>query len=485
MKKTNRLAFTLVELLVVIAIIGILVGLLLPAVQAAREAARRMQCSNNLRQIALATHNYESSYKRFPGLTGSSSFSPQARVLPFIEQANLQSLIDFNQPLFLGPAFAAQLNPLFSRAAGTVVPVFMCPSDAMMPTRPTTLAGGGTGLYAATNYMYSLGSGTGTHYDDRYRTDGVVWENSWMRIAEVTDGTSNTVMLTETLIGDNQVSTSVALDGRVPHRQIASWGGSSSNPVGTPGFALGGSTIRNPDLAAIVPTITSFRGNRAEAWIRGVPFAVVTNGYLTPNHRLPDVNVHGRGWFAPRSLHTGGAQMALCDGSVRMISNSIDRTTQWAMFSRDGGEVSIRMTTERLHHRWLAWLLLCGFGGVLGLGCAASRPQTAVASCQVIIDNTIALDVRLTLYKIEAGQAVAVFQGVSGPDGMIALKPIEQAAANEGTSELVATVESTGSSEWHLAAPWSNPLTTPLKIQWPPTEIPVKISFPRKAIRMI
>lgn len=106
MRTRSRFAFTLVELLVVIAIIGILVGLLLPAVQAAREAARRMQCSNNLKQLALATHNYESSFKRFPALTGSSSFSPQARVLPFIEQANLQNLIDFNQSLFLGPAFA-------------------------------------------------------------------------------------------------------------------------------------------------------------------------------------------------------------------------------------------------------------------------------------------------------------------------------------------------------------------------------------------
>ncbi len=339
MRITSRSAFTLVELLVVIAIIGILVGLLLPAVQAAREAARRMQCSNNLKQIALATHNYESSFKRFPALTGSSSFSPQARVLPFIEQANLQNLIDFRQPLFVGPAFAAQLNPLFAVPAGTVVPSFLCPSDTIEPRRPTALAGGTQGAYAATNYMYSLGSGTSTHYDDRYRTDGIVWENSWARFADIVDGTSNTVMLSETLIGDNLTASTLPPVG-MPHRKIGSWSGSSSNPVGTPGFAMGGATIINPNLATIAPTITSFRGNRAEAWIRGVPFSVVTNGYLTPNSRIPDVNVHGRGWFAPRSLHTGGAQIALCDGSVRMLSDSIDQATQWSVFSRNGGEVT-------------------------------------------------------------------------------------------------------------------------------------------------
>ncbi len=339
MSRNHRTAFTLVELLVVIAIIGILVGLLLPAVQAAREAARRMQCSNNLKQMALATLNYESTHRRFPGLTGSSSFSPQARILPFIEQANLQGLIDFNQPLLVGPAFAAQLNPLFARAAGTVVPVFLCPSDGMTPTRTITMAGGGAGVFAAHNYMFSLGSGTSTHYDDRYRTDGIVWENSWMRIAEITDGTSNTVAMAETLIGDGQVATSVPLNGSQPHRKIGSWSGSSSNPTGVPGFQTGGTTIRNPNLSNVVPTITSFQGNRAEAWIRGVPFSVVTNGYLPPNSSLPDVNVHGRGWFAPRSNHTGVAQLAMCDGSVRMINNSIDLQTQWALFSRNGGEV--------------------------------------------------------------------------------------------------------------------------------------------------
>lgn len=339
MRSSFRFAFTLVELLVVIAIIGILVGLLLPAVQASREAARRMQCSNNLRQIAIATHNYEAAYKRFPGLTGSSSFSPQARVLPFIEQANLQNLIDFKHPLFVGPAFAARLNPLFAVPAGTVIPTFLCPSDAMDPTRPTVLANGATGRYAGTSYMYSLGSGTSTHYDDRYKTDGIVWENSWARFADITDGTSNTVMLAETLIGDNRVATALPAAG-TPHRKTGSWSGSSSNPLGIPGFTLGGTTISNPDLEAIVPTLTSYRGSRAETWIRSVPYSVVTNGYLTPNSRLPDVNVHGRGWFAPRSLHTGGAQVAWCDGSVRMISDSIDRSTQWAIFSRNGGEIA-------------------------------------------------------------------------------------------------------------------------------------------------
>lgn len=334
----TRQAFTLVELLVVIAIIGILVGLLLPAVQAAREAARRMQCANNLKQLALATHNYESAYKCFPGLTGSSSFSPQARILPFIEQSSLQSLIDFGQPLYVGPAWQATLNPLFVPAAGTVVPAFLCPSDSASPTRNLPDASGSDVSIAGLNYMFSYGSGTGTNYDDRYPTDGFVWTNSWARFGDITDGASNTVLLSEALIGDGQTSTNLPV-GNMLHRRIASWSGSSGNPAGQPGFSLGGATIMNPDLASVVPDeISSYRGSRGETWIRGVPYAVLSNGYLTPNHQIPDVNVHGRGWFAPRSLHTGGTNIAIGDGSVRFMSNSVDRQVHWAVHSRNGGE---------------------------------------------------------------------------------------------------------------------------------------------------
>ena len=334
----KRVGFTLVELLVVIAIIGILVGLLLPAVQAAREAARRMSCSNNLRQLSLATLNYEAAQRKLPGLTGSSSFSPQARILPYIEQGNLSDLINYSIPLYVGPAFAARLNPVHREAAATVLSVMQCPSDPADPLFTTLLPDGAIAKVGGLNYMYSYGSGTGTNYDDRYATDGFVWENSFARMASITDGLSQTVMLSESLKGDKITSTGPM--PRQPHRRIGSWGGSSSNPPGVPGFTLGGSTIRNPDLAAISATLTSWRGLRGENWIRGVPYSVVTNGYLTPNSPIPDINVHGRGWFAPRSLHPGGAQVALGDGSTHFLSNNIDRAVHIALHTSNDGDIA-------------------------------------------------------------------------------------------------------------------------------------------------
>ena len=332
----GRRAFTLVELLVVIAIIGVMVGLLLPAVQAAREAARRMSCQNNLRQIGLATHNYEAAYKRLPALMGSSSYSPQARVLPFIEQANLQELINFSQPLLLGPAWMARFNPALRQATETVVPTFLCPSEVMDPRFSTTFNDGSPGFSAGLNYMFSYGSGTGVNYDDRFRTDGMVWENSWAKFSDCLDGTSNTVLTAETVLGD-QING--APSPTPPHRRIANWQGTASNPAGQ-GFMLGANLIQNPDLSTVFPSqTTTFTGNRGQSWIRGVPFATVINGYLTPNHAIPDIGIHGRGFYASRSHHTGGAMHGMLDGSVRFITDSVNRSVYVAIYSRDGREV--------------------------------------------------------------------------------------------------------------------------------------------------
>ncbi len=335
----RRDAFTLIELLVVIAIIGVLVGMLLPAVQAAREAARRMSCSNNLKQVALAVHNYESSFKVIPAMTGSSSYSVQARVLPYIEQAGLSDLIDFDKPLLTGPAWMARFNPQLRTAIETVVPTYLCPSDVGDPNFATTFADGVAGTTGGLSYMFSFGSGTDTNYDSRYRTDGMVWTNSWAGFRDCLDGTSNTVLLAETVLGD-QTSGLTEPSPSGPHRRIANWGGTTGNVSPNPGFLFAGSVISNPNLETIFPAnITSYRGNRGETWIRGVPYATVVNGYSTPNHRIPDIGMHGQGFYASRSYHTGGSMHAMLDGSVHFITDSVDRDLYRALFSRDGREV--------------------------------------------------------------------------------------------------------------------------------------------------
>jgi len=350
--KHLRKGFTLIELLVVIAIIAILIGLLLPAVQKVRMAANRMSSSNNLKQLGLAMHNYESNHGRLPGMlaaTGahgnSFGFSVHAQLLPYVEQENLGKLIDFNQPLFVGafPTPSFQLNPLMAPAAGTVVKTFLCPGDAQQKLF-TINSGGGT--HAGTNYVINLGSGRAgagssapNGYDTRFETDGMFHYGPGLSFADVTDGTSNTLFMSQCLLGLNTNITGAysTLSSEQQRRQTASLRGKglyTGSSGASPGYGS------NPPIAAgEYLAATSFRGNRGGSWIWGNASANGFSAALPPNAKEPDSTAHGLGWLTARSNFAGGVLCCFGDGSVRFIRDSIQIDTWRAMATRAGGEV--------------------------------------------------------------------------------------------------------------------------------------------------
>ncbi|HLJ11773.1 MAG TPA: DUF1559 domain-containing protein [Planctomycetaceae bacterium] len=355
--------FTLIELLVVIAIISILTSLLLPAVQHAREAARRTSCKNNMKQLGLAIHNYESTYTTFPFADAVNTkvspntygFSPQARLLPYCEQANLQDLLDFTKPAFSGPFNSLVPNPLFVNAFAMVIPMFLCPTD---PAPPVATEAGFTYQYAGNNYMFSTGSGTGTNYDQRWRTDGIVFYNSSVRFQDVIDGASNTVFMSESIrsIGQDMTLPAGTTPGFPYQYTLNGSTGLNSTQQATPGIPVTGSPWSafanaagmnsNPDLSVVWPQLTGWRGASSDAlrgrgisWAHEGMLSTQTNGYTAPNSRIPDVVTHFSGFFGPRSFHSGGANVLMGDGTVRFLSDSINVATQRAIHSRNGREV--------------------------------------------------------------------------------------------------------------------------------------------------
>ena len=296
-----------------------------------------MSCTNNLRQCGLAVHLYESGCRLFPSVANSPTycFSVQAKLLPFAEQANLQSLIDFSLPLFAGVQGAQTLNtdPGIAAAAKTVVPMFRCPSDGAIDVYNEYMVPSPAYAYAGGNYVACTGSGTGATYDIRYATDGLFYYGAARGFQDITDGTSNTLMISESLLGSGHDTTGPTPEDAT--RQVG-WPaayGSFAPSGGFPG-------VSNPDLASVAATCTSWQGNRCSAWINGRPLFSAMSTYLPPNSPIPDIaGKQHMGFFAARSNHPGGVNILLADGSVRFVADNIDLAIWRELSTIAGGEI--------------------------------------------------------------------------------------------------------------------------------------------------
>jgi prepilin-type N-terminal cleavage/methylation domain-containing protein len=329
-------AFTLIELLVVIAVIAVLIALLLPAVQMAREAARRTQCRNHLKQFGVALHNYHSTHGVLPfgrlecrdGIEGGHNAYGQ--LLPYLGQTPVYNAINFSMPfhgsscsgfgLLVPNSGIVNSTPRLAR-----IETFLCPSDPYMPTtrhlgRP----------YPGTNYRLNTGYGT----RDRYETPrnvptinslnpgrtcpfaedpgGLFYVWSSVRFETVLDGLSQTAAVSEDIKGDS------VEDGR-----------------GSDWIELGVTNLYSE--ADCINLASSFRANSGRRWWGDDSYLdLFYNHWRTPNDPRPNCvnSTSNRAIMAPKSFHFGGVNLLMADGAVRFISNSIDRPIWWAMGSR-------------------------------------------------------------------------------------------------------------------------------------------------------
>ena len=328
--KRRRAGFTLIELLVVIAIIGVLIALLLPAVQAAREAARRSQCGNQLKQIGLALHNYHAAMGGFPVgfLTPSgpvpASTSPSqyrwsalAQLLPFLEQGALGNALNFDFPIAHRPTGTGSpfwpFYPENATAMGTTVGLFLCPSDdAQGP-----LEGSGP-----TNYAFN--SGDGSNGGDAEGANGVFVMSRSIDVAAIRDGTSTTAAASEQLLGipGPYSQTTPTPIPQPPSRALA---------------RVASSTLSDLECAAAP---RGWMLHKGASWWDGNYQNTLYNHHRTPNDPGYDcITYHNPGWKAARSLHPGGVHLLYCDGHVSVVRDAIDPATWRAIATRAGGEV--------------------------------------------------------------------------------------------------------------------------------------------------
>lgn len=352
----RRPGFTLVELLVVIAMIAILIALLLPAVNAARAAAHRLQCTNNLKQIGLALHSYQTALESFPvsmvgpgpagsgGQTLTGQFSWQALLLPYLELRPLHDSIDFHVN---NASAATAFNPRIDEshrnavAAQTVVPWFLCPSDSY--SELTTM---GTARCAPSNYMVNAGWPPRCTGIDGQRPvpalhngflglvhpgQAVDWHTGPTRSADFTDGLSNTVAVTERLIS----AVRSAADLESADKRMTSL---------CAGAAGAKRTLADYEKAQYADHDITYSKLLGRAWISGSP--LVGNTYLQVlpfnsfNAHLYDGEKDGQVLLSPCSRHGGGVHVLMADGRVSFLAEQIDRFIWWSLATRNGNEVA-------------------------------------------------------------------------------------------------------------------------------------------------
>lgn len=334
-----RDGFTLIELLVAVGIIGLLIALLLPAVQQAREASRRAACGNNFRQIALALHNYQSTYAVYPSASGMPNFATDktgslitssyllkdfsafSRMLPYLEQGPLFERLNFQvgmeNPYTSPPDSKFVVGMEANRTAmSATLSILLCPSD---------VPGGDPGWTGGCDYRVNLGTDRWDTWVDS-PTDGPLMSYRCTTPAAIRDGLSNTVAFSEKLRG--RVSDPVAN----PRTDMFRGG------LGAPYTA---DESLNACLAGFDPT--RFLTAAGLTWSVGDPSQTCYNHIIGPNSTMPDCCLFGgdpiAGIVAARSNHPGGVQAAMADGSVRFFKTSIDRRVWRAVGTRAGGEI--------------------------------------------------------------------------------------------------------------------------------------------------
>ena len=354
--------FTLIELLVVIAIIAVLIALLLPAVQSAREAARRAQCTNNLKQMGLAMHNYHSAIGSFPpggnkpgtlatGPGGSwGCWSAHAMILPYMEQSPLYNAINFNTAC-VGDSdnMGNQFN---TTGVTSVISAYLCPSA---PTFP-----GGADFYGrpypGNNYFVSVGSslnqyGRGGYFapapNGPFEVLGGVYSER-----DITDGTSNTILMSEWRTGDNDPNRLSVPQDII---YVSEYPPNTSNDSPYMKMPAGGAYLNQwltNTCAAQAPS-TLGNGNKNVSWIgqkwcQGLFGSTVGNILTPPNSNFPYCSIES--WccdtdgsaganIGMSSYHSGGANVLFGDGSVRFLKASTNQVILWGLGSRNQGEV--------------------------------------------------------------------------------------------------------------------------------------------------